>query len=121
MCVARPPQKAPDICHMPIFFTKEYFFFGEGGHTHSTLLSGGQHSLLRGRQHRHRSRMHTRLAPGVWPPCQVNKAKIGLKIEHTGGLQATPLTNYGCDASPHELWQVDASLLRCHKGPQTFT
>ena len=65
--------------------------------------------------------MHTKLAPEVWPPCQVNKAKIGLKIEHTGGLQATPLTNYGCDASPHELWQVDASLLRCHKGPQTFT
>jgi hypothetical protein len=41
---------------------------GGGGHTHSTLLSGGQHNLLRGRQHRHRSRMHTKLAPEVWPP-----------------------------------------------------
>ena len=65
--------------------------------------------------------MHAKLSPEVWPPCQVNKTKIGLKIEHTGGPQSTLLTNYGCDASPHELWQVDASPQGCHKGPQTFT
>ena len=65
--------------------------------------------------------MHAKLSPEVRPPCQVDTNKMGLQIEPAGGPRSALLTDYACDASPHELWQVDASLLRCHKGPQTFT